>query len=1536
MNGHVSATNAVSARLIGAIFLERGLVTQEQLQAALAIQVESKEHLGEILVQHFGVSRIELASVLAEQWADLERANAGSAGPGGDASPGATSPQLRVVDEASGQQPEPEPQRAAAVSDEDDSAQPRRPLGEILAEQGLVTDAELDRALETQRQGGEKLGEILVGQGSITRLQLASALADQWTALRKIRPPSTSEIQPSVAAHPPVVKETSSADVDRLHEAVSALEQRLRAAESVAAREPWREEIKTATDGIQASVTEIESKVAAAATREELEAVEGIRAALDELTSRVEEISSPERDDDPELVRRVEAAAEAASAARSSLDGAFESLSLRLADVESRVHDRSDFTRLQQQLADLAQRVSELGGEHGDSELEELRNEVQRLMHEVSRRTTASSEPDPALANRVEKLTLRVEEIGTALKGVDGGKKSKVDDALREAMAAIAARVEKLEAGDTTSLQDIRNSLAELQARVPIDSPLADRLSRYGSGPDEINALTERLDEIEGQATELAERAPVVDEHLGALTDRIGALEGSSVGDDLVALKDSVEQLAGRPVPDPELSGRVDELSRKLAETAVATTEIGELRASVEALASKSGAVGAISAEVDAVRSQLVRFDELAGRLSTLESDSGALEDLRTSIAALAARPVADPNLVAQLHARVEEVSAVVRELGDLRGGLSALGSRLDTVAERAEAAVPVDEMRALAGRLEGLESTSHADEIAALQRTVAELASRPAGDPAVAARVEQLAHDLEVSPDVSPQLEVLGARVGELARQAGAAGRVAEQVEELRSRLDSLSQLDVRVDALEGTSAAIEGMRTRVDELADRPVADSAQVDQIARRVEELSGLSGQMDGLRSRLDTVVSQVSTPSEDVVEFRREVDSLAQRIESFGLRGPETAPTAAVEALIARVEELERSAQEQGQGSELADLREKVEQLASRPADDPALADRVEELASALEEIASTKSQLKKLRGRLDAATDDRELATLRKKVEQLASRPTEDPALAAALEEITSTRSQLEELRDRLDAANDDNEVAALREKVEQLASRPADDPALAGRVEQLAGAFEEIASTKSQLEELRGRLDAASDNPEIATLREKVEQLASRPADDPALAGRVEQLAGAFEEIASTKSQLEELRGRLDAASDNPEIATLREKVEQLASRPADDPALAGRVDELAGAFEEIASTKSQLEELRGRLDAVQEAKPADPLAELGPRLDALEHRLAEGESRDSGVEARVDELSSRLGAVDELPARLDAIGEQLAAQGSAQAEHVNATELTGLRDEVAEQLASVGRRLTEFGEDRRKGLKSLEARIDEIVAALGAEAREQRGEIVARVARVEDEAEKRRSEIAELRASADLDQVRSELNALAARVDGGDVALSAARDALAAELEARFDAEATRNADKIRATEEALQAGLSSLGERLTETEATYAEAGDSLRQSIERLGEAIADEAEEAPADVVPAAPDSPNGSVELYVEGPLLAFVPNGDGYSLHELNGVAPVVGEPVLFPDRDGEFVVTRIGRSPLPRDGRRCAYLELRPAPLAAPDRVP
>ena len=55
---------------------------------------------------------------------------------------------------------------------------------------------------------------------------------------------------------------------------------------------------------------------------------------------------------------------------------------------------------------------------------------------------------------------------------------------------------------------------------------------------------------------------------------------------------------------------------------------------------------------------------------------------------------------------------------------------------------------------------------------------------------------------------------------------------------------------------------------------------------------------------------------------------------------------------------------------------------------------------------------------------------------------------------------------------------------------------------------------------------------------------------------------------------------------------------------------------------------------------------------------------------------------------------------------------------------------------------------------------------------------------------------------------------------------------------------------------------------------------------------------------------------------------GAGYSLEEHPGPAPVPGSVVVVAGRP--LVVTRVGRSPLPGDGRLCAYLE--PGSLAAP----
>ena len=137
----MAAPQTLPSRLIGALFVERGLVSESQIRVALEIQRESGQQLGQVLVERFGVSRKELASVVAEQWAKL----GGSSGP-------------------------------------EDTASWRR-LGEIFVDRGFVNQEELDHALTRQRQTGERLGEVLMAQGVISKFELAGALAEQMAAL---------------------------------------------------------------------------------------------------------------------------------------------------------------------------------------------------------------------------------------------------------------------------------------------------------------------------------------------------------------------------------------------------------------------------------------------------------------------------------------------------------------------------------------------------------------------------------------------------------------------------------------------------------------------------------------------------------------------------------------------------------------------------------------------------------------------------------------------------------------------------------------------------------------------------------------------------------------------------------------------------------------------------------------------------------------------------------------------------------------------------------------------------------------------------------------------------------------------------------------------------------------------------------------------------------------------------------------------------------------------------------------------------------
>jgi hypothetical protein len=97
------------------------------------------------------------------------------------------------------------------------------------------------------------------------------------------------------------------------------------------------------------------------------------------------------------------------------------------------------------------------------------------------------------------------------------------------------------------------------------------------------------------------------------------------------------------------------------------------------------------------------------------------------------------------------------------------------------------------------------------------------------------------------------------------------------------------------------------------------------------------------------------------------------------------------------------------------------------------------------------------------------------------------------------------------------------------------------------------------------------------------------------------------------------------------------------------------------------------------------------------------------------------------------------------------------------------------------------------------------------------------------------------------------------------------------------------------------------------------------LERLSELV--ERVVVLLDQAPAPPSAPADEPQPATDGHVL-FVPDPTGYRLLARTGAAPGRGELVVLDD--GSARVLRVGPSPLPRDRRRCAFLEQEPRPQA------
>jgi hypothetical protein len=78
----------------------------------------------------------------------------------------------------------------------------RRPIGQILVEQGEISEADLEAALAEQERSGRRLGEILIEQGRTSWLALARAIAEQVLDIQSSPAVLEPEPEPAPKAEP--------------------------------------------------------------------------------------------------------------------------------------------------------------------------------------------------------------------------------------------------------------------------------------------------------------------------------------------------------------------------------------------------------------------------------------------------------------------------------------------------------------------------------------------------------------------------------------------------------------------------------------------------------------------------------------------------------------------------------------------------------------------------------------------------------------------------------------------------------------------------------------------------------------------------------------------------------------------------------------------------------------------------------------------------------------------------------------------------------------------------------------------------------------------------------------------------------------------------------------------------------------------------------------------------------------------------------------------------------------------------------------
>ena len=436
------------------------------------------------------------------------------------------------------------------------------------------------------------------------------------------------------------------------------------------------------------------------------------------------------------------------------------------------------------------------------------------------------------------------------------------------------------------------------------------------------------------------------------------------------------------------------------------------------------------------------------------------------------------------------------------------------------------------------------------------------------------------------------------------------------------------------------------------------------------------------------------------------------------RRPDGVSPHEVQVLAARLHELEqRVTDTSGLDGLREDLRAELDSLIARPAVDPSLPGRLDELDRRLARLA-------------DETVSSDQLEGLHASLAELADRPAGDPALAARIDDVERTladASRLGAVVERLGA-----ELATLRHDAAEAAAAAARDAtelenALLERLESAVNATRATADASDL--ELGVRVDEVSWRlGRLDGLTEKVHELEERGAaarDDLAgLAGSLEThrqaLADAVSEVAgATRAEQERLDGALaDAASNAARLhqelresdRRLGERLETLAAAPVVDPVARNEAAELRKLLTGLGASLERLAAERAHDLEQSGSRDGELRADLGELEDRLTRERASGErglrEELASVAARIEE-SDAAGVVarDEIRVEL----ERAAASIGWRLERVEETLAGDDRDVLRALVAEFGKRLDAQESRQQAQVKTTEVALRKGLAALG-----------------------------------------------------------------------------------------------------------------------------------------------------------------------------------------------------------------------------------